>query len=272
MTDSEFQTIAHRGASGYRPENTMCAFQHAWDLGITHIECDLRYTRDQRIVILHDSKVDRTTNGSGQLNEFDFDDLRRLDAGRWFGTEYAGEQIPSLGELFEESPINSQFTLEMKDPDILHFVDDVIEQVHNYEVEDRVIFSSFNLECLARINVVAPQFTTAALLDFDNSISDDDGRYLVEALSSFGPGTSQDSLLGNLKSLEVTFACPPARFISRQSVELLHDADLKIRAWGLNKNCDVHEMRNLIMCGVDGMTTNFPDILHRVHCHYGKGY
>jgi len=272
MIDNGFQIIAHRGASGYRPENTMYAFQYAWDLGILHIECDLRYTKDKQIVIFHDSNVDRTTNGSGQLNEFDYKDLCHLDAGQWFGADYTGVHIPSLNDLFEEAPANSLFTLELKDPDIFKFVDEVVTQIHHYKVEDRVILSSFNLDHLARIKVVAPQLTTAALLEFNNLVSEKEGMHSVPGSSSMGFSSPQDQLLKHLRSLNVTFVCPPARVITRQLVESIQDADLLVRAWGLNKSCDANEMRNLIICGVDGMTTNFPDVLRRIYREYGKGY
>jgi glycerophosphoryl diester phosphodiesterase len=90
--------IAHRGASGHAPENTMAAFKKAVALGATFIETDLQLSRDAHFVAIHDATLDRTTNGSGAVHDMTLAELRRLDAGSWFGSEYAGERIPTLGE------------------------------------------------------------------------------------------------------------------------------------------------------------------------------
>ncbi len=85
--------IAHRGASGHAPENTLAAFRKAVAHGAPFIETDLQLSRDARFVAIHDSTVDRTTGGSGAVHDLTLADLRRLDAGSWFGSEFAGEHI-----------------------------------------------------------------------------------------------------------------------------------------------------------------------------------
>jgi len=83
--------IAHRGASGNAPENTMAAFRKAVALGATFIETDLQLSRDARFVAIHDATVNRTTNGQGAVHDMTLAELRRLDAGSWFGSEFVGE-------------------------------------------------------------------------------------------------------------------------------------------------------------------------------------
>ena len=95
--------IAHRGASGHAPENTLAAFKRAVGLGATFIETDLQLTRDSRFVAMHDGTVNRTTNGQGKVHDMTMAELRRLDAGSWFGSEFAGERIPTLDEILEFS-------------------------------------------------------------------------------------------------------------------------------------------------------------------------
>src|SRR2546427_7517969 len=108
-------TIAHRGASGYAPENTLAAFRKAVALGATFIETDLQLSRDAHFVAIHDTTVDRTTNGQGAVHDMTLADLRRLDAGSWFGSEFAGERIPTLEEILEFSKKNDVvFYLELK--------------------------------------------------------------------------------------------------------------------------------------------------------------
>src|SRR5438477_9822141 len=91
--------IAHRGASGNAPENTMAAFKKAVALGANFIETDLQLSRDARLVAIHDATVNRTTNGQGTVHDMTLTELRRLDAGSWFGSEFAGERIPTLDEI-----------------------------------------------------------------------------------------------------------------------------------------------------------------------------
>ena len=88
--------IAHRGASGHAPENTLAAFRKAIVQGATFIETDLQLSRDARFVAIHDATVDRTTGGRGAVHDLTLADLRRLDAGSWFSSEFAGERIPTL--------------------------------------------------------------------------------------------------------------------------------------------------------------------------------
>ena len=107
--------IAHRGASGHAPENTLAAFKRAVALGATFIETDLQLTRDSRLVAMHDATVNRTTNGQGKVHDLTLMELRRLDAGSWFGSEFAGERIPTMDDILEFSKKHDVvFYLELK--------------------------------------------------------------------------------------------------------------------------------------------------------------
>ena len=85
MGTKSIWTIAHRGASGHAPENTIAAFRRAVDLGASFIETDLQLTRDARVIAIHDFTLDRTTTGKGQVHLLPLDQIRDLDAGAWFG-------------------------------------------------------------------------------------------------------------------------------------------------------------------------------------------
>jgi glycerophosphoryl diester phosphodiesterase len=93
--------IAHRGHCAGAPEQTLAAFRQAIELRADMIEADVRRTRDGRLVMCHDASVDRTTDGAGPVAAFSFDELRRLDAGSWFGARYARQRVPSLDELYD---------------------------------------------------------------------------------------------------------------------------------------------------------------------------
>src|SRR3989475_11639631 len=107
--------IAHRGASGNAPENTLAAFKKAVALGAAFIETDLQLSRDAHFVAIHDATVNRTTNGQGAVHDMKLAELRRLDAGSWFGSEFTGERVPTLEEILEFSKKNDVvFYLEIK--------------------------------------------------------------------------------------------------------------------------------------------------------------
>ena len=93
--------VAHRGASGSCPENTLTAFQKALEIGVDEIELDLHSTKDGRLVVMHDAAVDRTTNGTGAIGELTLAEIKSLDAGIGFGERFRGERVPTWEEALD---------------------------------------------------------------------------------------------------------------------------------------------------------------------------
>ncbi len=108
---------AHRGAMTTHPENTIPAFQAAIDAGAQMIEFDVTLTKDNKLVVIHDATVDRTTNGTGVVAELTFEEIRKLDAGSWKSPEFAGEQIPTLEEVLNIMPVNIWLNIHLKGDD-----------------------------------------------------------------------------------------------------------------------------------------------------------
>ena len=106
--------IAHRGDVSAAPENTIPAFESALEAGADGIELDVRLTRDNRLVAIHDRTLDRTTSGRGMVDHQDLDVLQRLDAGSWFGPAFSGEPPPSLEQIFQALPRDFLINVEMK--------------------------------------------------------------------------------------------------------------------------------------------------------------
>ena len=107
--------IAHRGAMGYAPENTISAYKMAIELGANALELDLRQTKDCIPVVLHDATVDNTTNGNGDVKFFNFQDLQKLDAGSWFDIKFSGEKIPALQEVIDVLNDSIILIIELKE-------------------------------------------------------------------------------------------------------------------------------------------------------------
>jgi glycerophosphoryl diester phosphodiesterase len=109
------KVVAHRGAMTDRPENTMAAFERALELGADIVELDVRTSSDGRLFILHDPRVDRTTNGTGRASDLTWEELRQLDAGSWFDPRFAGEKIPSVAEALRWGRDRTVLLLDLKE-------------------------------------------------------------------------------------------------------------------------------------------------------------
>jgi len=106
---------AHRGASDTLPENTIVALAAAVDLGADYVEFDVRATRDERLVVIHDERLERTTDGSGRVDEKTLHELRPLDAGRWLSSEHSGRKIPTLNETIAVLKNTAPFIVDFKE-------------------------------------------------------------------------------------------------------------------------------------------------------------
>ena len=160
------KVIAHRGASAYAPENTMSAFKKAISMGAGGIELDVQLSRDGRVVVIHDEKVDRTSDGKGWVKDFDLIDLKALDFGSWFGQEYAGERIPVLEEVLDLlKDWDGLLNIEIKNGLIIYpgIEEKVAELIKKYDFVNRVIISSFNHYSLVKMKRILPQVKTGIL-------------------------------------------------------------------------------------------------------------
>jgi len=173
--------LAHRGASAYAPENTIAAFRLAHELGADGIECDVRLTRDKIPVIIHDDTVDRTTNGAGRVSDLTIAEIARLDAGSWKTTDYRGEPIPTLAQVFEGLAdwlhpvgrvrpcfINLELKTKRLTTDGLERA--VLNVIARYGVQDRVLLSSFNPLALHRAKTINPRLARGLLYDSSSPI------------------------------------------------------------------------------------------------------
>lgn len=123
--------IAHRGSSADRPENTLAAYRRAIEAGADAIEIDLRLTKDGHLVSLHDDTLDRTTDGSGPVESITLAEVRKLDAGAWFGPEFKGERVPTFPEILKLARGRILVFLDLKDGDDA-YAHQVVEDVRRW--------------------------------------------------------------------------------------------------------------------------------------------
>jgi glycerophosphoryl diester phosphodiesterase len=228
--------IAHRGASGHAPENTLAAFRKALAMGATFIETDLQLSRDARFVAIHDSTVERTTNGKGAVHDLTLAELRRLDAGAWFGSEFAGERIPTLEEILDFAKKHDVvFYLELKPGGSWGGEHALIGALRESREIARTVIISFDASILAAIRKIEPTLMTGLL--FDGQIEDPLGK-AVEI------GARQAVVRGDL--------------VTPWMIGEARRRDLQVVCWTVNHSA---HMRLLVTAGVDGIMSDYPDRL-----------
>lgn len=232
--------VAHRGASGHAPENTLAAFRKAVELGARFIETDLQISRDARIVAIHDTTLDRTTSGHGQVHVKTLEEIRALDAGAWFGSRapvsYVGERVPVLDEILafsQEHDIN--FYLEIKSDAA-------------WGVEHGVVAAVRNSLAFARVVV----------LSFDPATLDSVYRLDETVMTGFLCEHPSGDLVDRAVRLGARQLAPRGDLVTPALVKKAHESGLQVVAWTIN---EPEQMRRLIDAGVDGIMTDYPDRL-----------
>lgn len=245
MLDSLPQPVvfAHRGASAHAPENTIAAFE----LALTHqadaIELDVKLSADGHVVVMHDSTVDRTTNGKGRLKDLSLAELRALEAGSHFSDQFKGEKIPTLEEVFEalgkRTFINVELTNYNTSRDAL--VETVCMLVKKHQMQKRVLFSSFLPTNLSKARSHLPEVPRGLL-----ALSGLLGVWARSFGFAFG---RYDALHPNLRDM------------TQQEAVRVHRLKRRVHVWTVN---DRQDMRRLFNWGVDGIFTDDPELAVRV--------
>jgi glycerophosphoryl diester phosphodiesterase len=231
--------IAHRGFSGQAPENTLAAFRMAQAAGADAVELDVTTSKDGEVVVIHDPKVDRTTNGRGKVADLTLKELLALDAGSWFDRRYAEERIPTLEEVLRLlGPTGLLINIEIKKEAALGTEEKVSELVRRAGLLERVVVSSFDHPRVVRVREIAPRLVTAVLV----------GR-----ASLAGP-----SLAAAARDAGARMLVAQHRALTLEAVEEARRLGLKVWAYTADSTRDMKRMLGL---GVDGIVTNHPDRL-----------
>lgn len=220
--------FAHRGASGHAPENTLLAVETALSMGAAWIELDV-FAVEKELVVIHDSRLERTTSGSGDVTDASLAYLRSLDAGK-------GEKIPFLREVLDTVAGKAGINIELKGPNTAGLVAPMIASYISREIfhRDQFLVSSFNHQELQVFTRLAPEIRTGANLS---------GPPLDNA--GFAEGLAVYSLHVHRKSVTQAF------------VEDAHRRGFKVFVFTVNHAKDLAAM---IAIGVDGIFTNYPEL------------
>lgn len=229
--------IAHRGASAYAPENTLAAFELAVRQGAPAIELDAKLSKDKQVMVIHDQTVNRTTRHSGKVSALTLAEMKKMDAGSHFDLAFRGEPIPTLDEVF--AAIGPHACINVELTNYLSVTDELPEKVaglvQRHNLQERVLFSSFNPIALRRIQRLLPG-TPVGLLAYGGL-----------------PGLLARSWPGRLLAYQNLH--PAHQDVTPRLLQSAHRRGHKIIAYTVNQ---AEDMRRLFALGVDGIFTDDP--------------
>lgn len=253
--------IAHQGGDGIRPSNTMAAFSYAVELGVDVLEMDIHSTKDGVIVVIHDATVDRTTNGTGRVQDFTFEELQQLDAGYHWPTlaeesyrsdrPYRGQgvTIPSLEEVliaFPDMPLNIE--IKQKEPSIVTPLCDLFMKYDRIGSE-QVLVPSFHPETITEFREVCPEIPTAVVQN--------------EVITFFVLNKLQLHLIWTppAEAFQVPRESAGLTVITPSFVRNLQQHGVVVHPWTINNES---EMTRMLEMGVDGIITDYPNKLLQI--------
>lgn len=247
----DLDVIAHRGSSGVAPENTLAAVQKAIEQRANWFEIDIQRTADGELVLMHDRDLRRTTNVEEVFPErqlapvgtFTLVELQKLDAGSWYGPEFAGESVPTLEQLIDLIGQRIGFLLEVKDPALYPGIEQQIADelrgaggyLNAALAGDRLVVQSFDHASMRRMDEVAPEIPVGLLT----------GVRLTTAELAVAAGYAEQ-------------INPSFRAVDRAYVDEVHSLDMTMSVYTVNTGRDMRAMLDL---GVDGIITDYPAVL-----------
>lgn len=237
------KVIAHRGSNRKAPQNTLPAFRQAIAEGTNGFETDVHLTKDKKLVICHNYTIDDTSDGCGPITSYTLAELKKFDFGSYFGNEYAGTPLPTLGEFLDlvkdsDAEIINIEIKSQKDRST-EIVRRTLDEVKEKGVLDRVIISSFDPRILRAVKAEEPVCKTAFLYPTNDPFV---CRFIAVPFFL-------------AKAIKADILHPAAPFVSPVTVKIAHKLGFKVNVWTVNEPSSV---RYLVSCGVDGIITDCP--------------
>ncbi len=241
------QTTAHRGFSFAAPENTLYAFEEAINVGADYIELDVQQTKDGQLVVFHDSTLDRTTDGSGLLSDYTYNQICGLSAGSWFDkgdVNFSDAAIPLLSEVLELCGNDIMLNIEIKKSgNAAETARKTVELLMEYDLTDSCYITSFSYPALKEVKKIEPDIKTALI---SNSAS-----------------AAVYSQLRYIDAVSLNYI-----FVNQNIVSSAHKSGKRVFVWTVNNREDMNRM---IYLGADNIITDRPDIAAEAVYSYGKG-
>ncbi len=233
--------VAHRGASAHAPENTMAAFHKGVEMKSDYIEIDVQMTADEELVIIHDTTVNRTTNGTGAVGDLTLEEIRALDAGSWFSEEFAGEKIPTFEEVLDAFRGKVGILIELKSPELYPGMEEKVanalkERNMDHAKNKKIIIQSFNHGSMELSKELLPEIPHGVLAGLSwAGVTDEQ----LEAFATYAD-----------------YFNPNQNIVTPALVDRVHEVGMQIMPYTSRSQEQADRLFNL---GVDGIVTDYPE-------------
>ncbi|WP_413287646.1 glycerophosphodiester phosphodiesterase [Bdellovibrio sp. HCB337] len=248
---SAAQSVGHRGAPHFAPENTVSSFIKAIELKVDFLEIDVQQTKDGVLVIMHDSTVNRTTDGDGDVKDLTFKQIRSLDAGSSYSQDFAGEKVPTFEEVLELSQLDPhfKFIIELKEgSDVVSGIEEnVVREIRKHGLENRVLLKSFSYPVLQRLRKQLPEAEQIYVY--------------VTAFPSLNLMIDTSLRLQNPLNFDVEYLQPLSKVTHPGFIKKAHKANKKVIVWGVETKA---QMQRWIDAGADAIETDRLDIFNQL--------
>ncbi|RHW35020.1 glycerophosphodiester phosphodiesterase [Lysinibacillus yapensis] len=236
----QVENVAHRGATAYAPENTIAAFDLAVEMKADYIEIDVQRSKDGKLVLIHDTTVDRTTDGTGKVGDLTFEQLRSLDAGSWKGEQFAGESIPTFEEILDRYQGKIGIFIEMKSPELYPGIEEeVAEALKERNLDkpqnEKILVQSFNFESMKKMDELLPKVPIGVITS-----------------------NPADATLESLQEIS-TYADwfnPHYGMVTEELLSQVHSMGMKMGSWTVRSQ---ETADFLFEMGVDAIISDYPD-------------
>jgi glycerophosphoryl diester phosphodiesterase len=233
--------IGHRGYRVKYPENTLAAFQAAIEAGAVMIELDVMLSRDRKVIAIHDATLERTTNGKGSVADFTLAELKQLDAGSWFDSQFANQQLPELSEVLDLVIGRAYVNIEIKanayephhPPDAIE--KQVVELLRQKDLQDTAMISSFEFKFLQQVSSMKK----------------------APAIAFISQKPANKNTVNMCTRLNVFSWHPDHRIVTPSQVKKMHAAGIRVFPYNVDTFEDYARMRDM---NVDGLITSNPGL------------
>jgi glycerophosphoryl diester phosphodiesterase len=248
--------MAHQGGDGLWPGNTMYAFERAAAMGADVLEMDVHITQDGQLVLMHDETVDRTTDGTGKIEEMTLAELKALDAGydwspddgQTFPFRGQGITAAALDEVFQAFP-DMLMNIEIKLVENQPIAEPFCQAIRDQGMQDKVLVASFHSDLMAAFRAACPEVATSATQD---EVINFFVRHFLFMAGAYSPPTD---------AVQVPEYRGPIHILTERFVADAHSRNMEVHPWTINETAD---MQRVIDLGVDGIITDYPDRLLQV--------